>query len=140
MLNRIMELKYVIPPFLSAPCADLVRRLLDPNPDTRITIPEIIKHPWHKIGLPPTAANMNDVYMQVSPDSTSTCIVSLVISKCVMSVCAVSQSEEDINYIVSMAMTLPPDTATTGKDLAVEFIDAVIKEEDLAIAKLQANA
>lgn len=65
-----MELQYTIPPFLSPPCADLVRRLLDPNPTTRISIPEIIQHPWHKIGLPPTAEKMNDVYMQVTSEST----------------------------------------------------------------------
>jgi len=109
VLNRILELKYSIPPFLSAPCADLVQRLLDPNPDTRITIPDIIQHPWHKIGLPPTASNMNDVYMQVTPET--------------------SQSDEDIKSVVSTAMK--------RTDTDDEIISQAIANDGFAISGSQ---
>lgn len=106
VLNRILELKYTLPAFLSASCADLVRRLLDPNPDTRITIPDIIQHPWHKVGLPPSASKMNDVYLQVTPEN--------------------SQSDEDIKSIVS--------AATNRLDMDEELIIRAMEEDPISFS------
>lgn len=105
VLNRVLEARYHLPPFLTKECAELLTRLLDPNPETRISIPEIIRHPWHKIGLPPEAENMNDVYL-TAPHGTA-------------------QADESIRMMVKTALSLP------GKELVPDqVIDWAMEEED----------
>eukprot|EP00210_Caulerpa_lentillifera_P003142 g3002.t1 len=105
VLQRVLEARYHLPPFLTNDCKNLMQRLLDPNPDTRISIPEIIKHPWHKIGLPPEAENMNDVYLTVVRRSV--------------------QADECIRTMVKTATNIP------GKELVSDqIIDWAMGEED----------
>lgn len=42
----------MIPDFISASCADLIRQMLNVDPLKRITISEIRKHPWFQVRLP----------------------------------------------------------------------------------------
>lgn len=91
-------MEYTIPSFVSPPCADLIRRLLNPDPSKRISIKEIMKHPWHKIGLPPSAAEMNDVYLTVEPNSQP-----LFYSR-IDGMALDFQSDQDIKEIVRASM------------------------------------
>lgn len=46
VFDRIRKGKYDIPDYISRPCSDLIRTILDPNPITRITTKDILKHIW----------------------------------------------------------------------------------------------
>ena len=48
-INKILSANYQIPKNLSPEWRDLIKRILDTDPRTRITIPEIRDHPWYKI-------------------------------------------------------------------------------------------
>lgn len=48
MFEMILNSDPVIPRTFSSSLSDLMRKLLDKNPDTRITIPEILDHEWVK--------------------------------------------------------------------------------------------
>lgn len=52
LFQKIRNGIYTIPPFVSGACADLIRRLLDVNPITRITVVEVKQHPWFVVDLP----------------------------------------------------------------------------------------
>jgi serine/threonine protein kinase len=47
---------------------EIISRLLDPNPETRMTIPEIMTHPWFLKNLPEGALEMNELYLP-KPDA-----------------------------------------------------------------------
>lgn len=47
---RIFKGEFRCPDWVSAGAGNLVKRILDPNPKTRITIPEIVKDEWFKQG------------------------------------------------------------------------------------------
>ncbi|XP_042398533.1 CBL-interacting protein kinase 4-like [Zingiber officinale] len=51
MYRRIHRRDYEIPPGISTPARRLLVRLLDPNPDTRMTMAALIDHPWLKRSL-----------------------------------------------------------------------------------------
>jgi hypothetical protein len=38
----------------------LVRRMLDPDASSRISMTEVLAHPWYRVGLPPELAALND--------------------------------------------------------------------------------
>lgn len=48
VLDRIMRVDYRIPkyPKISAECKDLIQRILVGDPDQRLTIEQIQRHPW----------------------------------------------------------------------------------------------
>jgi 5'-AMP-activated protein kinase catalytic alpha subunit len=48
LYKKILSANYQIPNFVSAECKDLIKKLLDTDPRTRITISEIRDHPWYK--------------------------------------------------------------------------------------------
>lgn len=54
-LQRIMSVKYGFPPNLriSVDCMNLIQRIFVADPQRRIKIPEIKKHPWYLKNLPP---------------------------------------------------------------------------------------
>lgn len=64
VLSRIMNLNYQLPNDLTPDCRDLIKKILREDPKQRITISEIMQHPWYKVGLPPNALTMNDVYLK----------------------------------------------------------------------------
>lgn len=45
-------MKYQFPKGLSRECRDLIRGLFQKDPNERLSIPEIKKHPWFKSHLP----------------------------------------------------------------------------------------
>ncbi|RPA82105.1 Pkinase-domain-containing protein [Ascobolus immersus RN42] len=45
-VDEIMDHEIRIPYLLSEPCLDLIRKMLDRDVDRRITIEEVIEHPW----------------------------------------------------------------------------------------------
>jgi len=59
MFRKMSRGDYRCPPWLSTEARRLIPKLLDPNPDTRITIAQIVETPWFKkpsIGKPVKAA------------------------------------------------------------------------------------
>ncbi len=61
-LQRILKVEYEFPAHVkvSKECRDLLSHILVPDPASRITIPEIQRHPWYLKDLPPGVAEMND--------------------------------------------------------------------------------
>jgi 5'-AMP-activated protein kinase catalytic alpha subunit len=49
LYKKILSADYQLPKFLSAECSDFITKILNTNPDTRITINEIRAHPWFKL-------------------------------------------------------------------------------------------
>ena len=62
MPQRILKVEYEFPAHVkvSKECRDLLSHILVPDPASRITIPEIQRHPWYCKDLPPGVAEMND--------------------------------------------------------------------------------
>ncbi|EIE22391.1 sulfur stress regulator [Coccomyxa subellipsoidea C-169] len=62
MIQRILKVEYEFPAHVkvSKECRDLLSNILVPDPASRITIPEIQRHPWYLKDLPPGVAEMND--------------------------------------------------------------------------------
>lgn len=69
-LQRILQVDYTFPKRipLSSECKDLLSRLLVANPANRITLPEILQHPWYLQDLPPGVAEMNDELLAASEE------------------------------------------------------------------------
>eukprot|EP00798_Chlamydomonas_sp_ICE-L_P002768 gene2768-12643_t len=67
MLERMENEKYVLTSsvLLSLECTDLLRRLLKPDPVKRISLDEVLAHPWFTKKLPPQACEMNDYYLSL---------------------------------------------------------------------------
>lgn len=55
-----MEYEFPAHVKVSKECRDLLSHILVPDPASRITIPEIQRHPWYCKDLPPGVAEMND--------------------------------------------------------------------------------
>ena len=47
LYKKILNADYQIPPFVSAECRDLITKILNTDPNTRIKIDEIRKHEWY---------------------------------------------------------------------------------------------
>jgi serine/threonine-protein kinase SRK2 len=62
MIQRILRVEYSFPERLqvSAELKDLLSKILVAVPEKRITIPEILEHPWYNKDLPPGVKEMND--------------------------------------------------------------------------------
>lgn len=62
MIQRILKVDYVFPSFveISAECKDLLAQILVKDPEKRITLKQIYRHPWFQIGLPPGVETMNE--------------------------------------------------------------------------------
>ncbi|KAA3489784.1 CBL-interacting protein kinase 32-like [Gossypium australe] len=67
LYKKISAAEFTCPPWLSFSAMKLITQILDPNPMTRITIPEILKDEWFKKGYKPPVfeekddANLDDV-------------------------------------------------------------------------------
>ncbi|EAY13956.1 hypothetical protein TVAG_490940 [Trichomonas vaginalis G3] len=49
MLRQILKGAYTVPPFVSPQCKELITKMMQVNPRDRITVDEILKHPWLKV-------------------------------------------------------------------------------------------
>lgn len=52
LFSKIKEGFYLMPDFISDEVKDLINRMLQPNPVKRISIKDIMQHPWYKKNLP----------------------------------------------------------------------------------------
>ncbi|GMH39178.1 hypothetical protein BSKO_07076 [Bryopsis sp. KO-2023] len=109
VLSRIMSLNYHLPSDLTPECRDLIKKILKDDPKQRITISEIMQHPWYKVGLPPNALTMNDVYLKAFDE-------------------AGLQSDEDIKKIVGESKESSAVSARAA-NFSDDFIDATLDEE-----------
>jgi len=46
LYQKILHARYRCPSFLSAPCKDLISKILNTDPNTRYTSAQIRQHPW----------------------------------------------------------------------------------------------
>ncbi|PWZ55779.1 CBL-interacting protein kinase 31 [Zea mays] len=53
LYKKISEAQFSCPSWFSAGAKNMITRILDPNPTTRITISQILEHPWFKKGYKP---------------------------------------------------------------------------------------
>ena len=74
MVRDIAARRYARPADLglSPDCVDLLHRLLEPEPKARITVGEVLKHPWFVANLPPAALSLNDRYLRMAPPRRQT--------------------------------------------------------------------
>ncbi|CAI2376052.1 unnamed protein product [Moneuplotes crassus] len=52
LYKKILGARYQIPNHVSPECKDLMKKILDTNPNTRITIEEMRNHPWYQLTVP----------------------------------------------------------------------------------------
>lgn len=71
--QKFQHAVYLLPPEIPASdaCKDLLTRLLVADPDKRISLQGILGHPWFLETLPSGALNMNDHYLQKTPNLTT---------------------------------------------------------------------
>ncbi|GMH40445.1 hypothetical protein BSKO_08349 [Bryopsis sp. KO-2023] len=69
VMQRIMKIDFKVPGYVSSGCRDLISKIMQEDPNDRLTIRGIMKHPWYREGLPPDALTMNDVYLKASQKS-----------------------------------------------------------------------
>lgn len=53
LYKKIYKADFKCPPWFSSGARKLICRILDPNPDTRITIPEVLENEWFRKGYEP---------------------------------------------------------------------------------------
>lgn len=73
--RKVVAGDYIIPdvPGVSAECVNLIRGLLTPNAEKRITIQEVMATPWFQTNLPPGSLKMNDFYCAFSVPLQQVC-------------------------------------------------------------------
>lgn len=69
-IRKMVKADYTMPEDVpvSAECKELVQRLLVPEPSHRMSMRDILAHPWFLQGLPEGALAMNDFYLAWSAD------------------------------------------------------------------------
>ncbi|XP_074285534.1 CBL-interacting protein kinase 32-like [Silene latifolia] len=61
LYKKISDAEFTCPPWMSFSAKKLITRILDPNPETRITIPEILEDEWFKVHyMPPEFDDKDD--------------------------------------------------------------------------------
>ncbi|KAI5670991.1 hypothetical protein M9H77_11355 [Catharanthus roseus] len=61
LYKKIFKAEFTCPPWFSTSAKKLIKRILDPNPQTRITIPEVIENEWFKKGYRPPVFEPEEV-------------------------------------------------------------------------------
>ncbi|KAM7524876.1 hypothetical protein LguiA_014778 [Lonicera macranthoides] len=61
LYKKIFKADFTCPPWFSTSAKKLIKRILDPNPITRITIAELIENDWFKKGYQPPSFEQEDV-------------------------------------------------------------------------------
>eukprot|EP01025_Chloroclados_australasicus_P039622 TRINITY_DN41113_c0_g1_i2.p2 TRINITY_DN41113_c0_g1~~TRINITY_DN41113_c0_g1_i2.p2 ORF type:complete len:450 (-),score=56.79 TRINITY_DN41113_c0_g1_i2:35-1207(-) len=91
LFQSILEGKVHIPDTLSSSCAILLKRMLHRDPRQRITLPEIMQHPWFCQDLPQGFQSFNELAVaeQAADEGDGTC----------------EQSVEEIEALVKAAAT-----------------------------------
>ncbi|XP_009398325.2 CBL-interacting protein kinase 23 isoform X2 [Musa acuminata AAA Group] len=63
LYKKIFKADFSCPSWISASAKKLIQRILDPNPQTRITIPQVIENEWFKKGYQPPHFETPDVVL-----------------------------------------------------------------------------
>lgn len=74
---------YQVPSFVSGGCSNLIGRLLDVNPISRITVDEIKRHPWYVVDLPDYLAaghKINKSTIRITDPNPA--IVDMIVERC----------------------------------------------------------
>eukprot|EP00884_Botryococcus_braunii_P014305 jgi/Botrbrau1/22876/Bobra.0065s0034.1 len=68
-MQKAIKGDYILPPNISVSteCKELVRGMLQNDPGRRMTLQQIIDHPWFQANLPEGALTMNDHYSKCQP-------------------------------------------------------------------------
>ena len=61
--QQLLQLSTICSVIVSSECLDLMKRLLKPDPCKRISLDDLLTHPWFVKKLPPHATEMNDYYL-----------------------------------------------------------------------------
>ncbi|KAJ9691073.1 hypothetical protein PVL29_013311 [Vitis rotundifolia] len=61
LYKKIFKADFTFPPWFSSSAKKLIKRILDPKPETRITIAEVIENEWFKKGYKPPSFEQADV-------------------------------------------------------------------------------
>ncbi|XP_054777532.1 CBL-interacting serine/threonine-protein kinase 23 isoform X2 [Prosopis cineraria] len=61
LYKKIFKADFTCPPWFSSSAKKIIKRILDPNPATRITIAEVIENDWFKKGYVPPRFKQADV-------------------------------------------------------------------------------
>ncbi|XP_023519570.1 CBL-interacting serine/threonine-protein kinase 23-like isoform X2 [Cucurbita pepo subsp. pepo] len=61
LYKKIHKAEFTCPPWFSTNAKKLIKRILDPNPATRITIPEVIENEWFRKGYKPPTFEQADI-------------------------------------------------------------------------------
>ncbi|XP_009610094.1 CBL-interacting serine/threonine-protein kinase 23 [Nicotiana tomentosiformis] len=61
LYKKIHKAEFTCPPWFSSSAKKLIKRILDPNPQTRITFSEVIENEWFKKGYRPPVFEQADV-------------------------------------------------------------------------------
>jgi serine/threonine protein kinase len=65
VLKKIVKGEFNMPAYLPTELKDLIRKMLNVNPSQRITIPDIKKHPWYKLGA--SKEDMEEPVLSIEP-------------------------------------------------------------------------
>ncbi|DBA88727.1 hypothetical protein WJX77_011390 [Trebouxia sp. C0004] len=103
MLPRILKADYQRPEGLTPECYDLLGRLLEVNPDKRITVQQVLQHPWIVQNMPENLAEMNNNLLQIP--------LSMQTGSC-------RQSEEEVAAVAAKAaQSIRPRLSPAPKNL-----------------------
>ncbi|GER30487.1 CBL-interacting protein kinase 23 [Striga asiatica] len=61
LYKKIFKADFTCPPWFSSSAKKLIKRILDPNPSTRITIAEVLENDWFKKGYKPPVFEHEEV-------------------------------------------------------------------------------
>ena len=64
MIQRIINVDYVMPTHVSPDAQDLLRKLLVADPQSRLSVEDILLHPWYTTALPAGVLEMNNVVLE----------------------------------------------------------------------------
>ena len=91
MMDGIISGNYTLPGYLSPPCASLIRGMLTVDPAKRLTMDDVMRHPWVRCDLPTDCFEVNTQLLAM-PEAHRTAFC--------------CQSEDDILHIVGAACRL----------------------------------
>ncbi|XP_027343278.1 CBL-interacting serine/threonine-protein kinase 23 [Abrus precatorius] len=74
LCQKIFQAKLTFPSYISSSVKRLLKRIIDPNPDTRITIQEIYDHEWFKKDYQPPRFSLENIALDEPSTSLGTSI------------------------------------------------------------------
>lgn len=90
MFPRIIKADYLRPKNISPECLDLLEKMLDVDPEERVTVGDIMQHPWYLQNLPAKMGHLNKDLLESPAEPTADGVYC-------------QQSEEEILKITSKA-------------------------------------